>query len=161
VVWREAEGALVQIMGQWKERFDLIRAAQPGVDRTPPCVIVVCDNTDIAEEFYRRISGERVLETVTEAEVLEVLEDEDIEDEAPVSKRRKKPKPRVVYGPGEVFPEFFSNTAERKFTIRIDSKLLAQAEAGDTGKKRADAAEELRRVVATVGKPGEPGENAD
>ena len=53
----------------------------------------------------------------------------------------------------------FSNTADRKFTIRIDSKLLAQAEAGDTGKKRADAAEELRRVVATVGKVGEPGEH--
>jgi type III restriction enzyme len=161
VVWREAQGALVQIMGQWKERFERIRAAQPGVDRTPPCVIIVCDNTDIAEEFYRRISGEQVIETVTEAEVQEVLEEEDGEDEAPTTKRGRKPKPRTVYGQGEVFPELFSNTAERKVTIRIDSKLLAQAEAGGsgTGKKKADAAEELRRVVATVGKAGEPGEH--
>ncbi len=159
VVWREAQGALLQILGQWKERFERIQAARPGVDRTPPCVIVVCDNTDIAEEFYRRISGEQIVETVTEAEVLEVLEDEAAEDEAAPTKRGKKPKPKTVYGRGEVFPELFSNTAARKFTIRIDSKLLAQAEAGGTGKKKADAAEELRRVVATVGKTGEPGQH--
>lgn len=161
VVWREAQGALVQIMGQWEERFDRIRAGQPGVDRTPPCVIIVCDNTDIAEEFYRRISGERVIEAVTEADVQEVLDEDDDEAEAPTTKRGKKPNPRIAYGPGEVFPELFSNTADRKVTIRIDSKLLAQAEAGGSGvaKKKADAAEELRRVVATVGKAGEPGEH--
>jgi len=159
VVWREAQGALVQIMGQWKERFERIRAGQPSVDRTPPCVIIVCDNTDIAEEFYRRISGEQVLETVTEADVEEILEDDD-GDDAPATKHGKKPKSRIAYGAGEVFPELFSNTAERKVTIRIDSKLLAQAEAGGAGnKKKADAAEELRRVVATVGKAGEPGEH--
>ena len=81
--------------------------------------------------------------------------------EAPAAKRGKKPKPRIAYGPGEVFPELFSNTADRKVTIRIDSKLLAQAEAGGSGvaKKKADAAEELRCVVATVGKAGEPGEH--
>ena len=156
VVWREAQGALLQIMGQWKERYERIQAAQPGVDRTAPCVIIVCDNTDIAEEFYRRISGEQVIETVTEAEVQEVLDDED-EGDAPVAKRGKKPKTRIVHGPGEVFPDLFSNTTERRVTIRIDSKLLAQAEAG--GAKKADAAEALRRVVATVGKPGEPGEH--
>jgi type III restriction enzyme len=159
VIWREAEGALVQIMGQWKERFARIRAAQPGVDRTPPCLIIVCDNTDIAEEFFRRVSGERVVEAVTEADVQDVLDEDETEDEAPTARRGKKPKPRIVYGPGEVFPDLFSNTQERKYTIRIDSKLLAQAESGDTGKKKADAAEELRRVVATVGKAGEPGEH--
>jgi type III restriction enzyme len=159
VIWREAEGALKQIMGQWQERFERIRAAQPGADRTPPCLIIVCDNTDIAEEFHRRISGERVVEAVTEAEVLDVLDDEDAEDEAPAVPRGKKPKPRTVYGQGEAFPELFSNTEDRKCTIRIDSKLLAQAESGDTSKKKSDAAEELRRVVATVGKAGEPGEH--
>lgn len=162
VVWREAQGALVQIMGQWKERWERIRAALPGVDRTPPCLIVVCDNTDIAEEFYRRISGEQIIETVTEAEAQEVLEDDDDDnnnDPEPVPVRRtKKPKPRIIYGPGEVFPDLFSNSADRKVTIRIDSKLLAQAEAGAGGKKRVDAAEELRRIVSTVGKTGAPGE---
>jgi len=159
VVWREAQGALLQIMGQWKERFERIQAAQPGVDRTPPCVIIVCDNTDIAEEFYRRISGEQVIETVTEADVQEILDDaeDEIENDTPAAKRGKKPKPQTVYGPGEAFPDLFSNTASRRVTIRIDSKLLAQAEAG--GAKKADAAEALRRVVATVGKPGEPGEH--
>ncbi|HTW69118.1 MAG TPA: hypothetical protein VME47_04450 [Acetobacteraceae bacterium] len=158
VVWREAEGALKQLMGQWKERFERIQSAQPGVYHVPPCLIIVCDNTEISEEFYRRISGEQVLETVTEAEAREVLEEDEEEAEAP-TRRARKPKPRVVYGQGEAFPEFFSNTPQRKYTIRIDNKLLAQAEAGDTGKKRADAAEELRRVVATVGKRGEPGEH--
>ncbi len=164
VVWREAQAALLQIMGQWKERFDLIRAAQPGADRTPPCLIIVCDNTDIAEEFYRRISGEQIIETVTAAEVQEVMEDdegenEDAAEEAPAARRGKKPKPRIVYGQGEAFPDLFSNTAGRKVTIRIDSKLLAQAEAGEGDRKKADAAEALRRVVATVGKPGQPGEH--
>ena len=161
VVWREAQGALVQIMGQWKERFERIQAAQPGVDRTPPCVIIVCDNTDIAEEFYRRISGEQVIETVTQADVEEVLDEDDAEEEIAAPKRGKKPRPQIAYGTGEVFPDLFSNSAARKVTIRIDSKLLAQAEAGGTGiaKKRAEAAEELRRIVATVGKAGEPGEH--
>jgi len=95
---------------------------------------------------------------VTEADVEEVLEDD---DDAPATKRGKKPKSRIAYGAGEVFPELFSNTAERKVTIRIDSKLLAQAEVGGGAgnKKKTDAAEELRRVVATVGKAGEPGEH--
>ena len=159
VVWREAQGALAQIMGQWKERLERIRAGQPGVDRTPPCVIIVCDNTDIAEEFYRRISGEQVIETVTEADVQDVLEDvldDGPEEGAPAAMRGRTPKPVIAYGHGEVFPELFSNTPERRVTIRIDSKLLAQAEAGGHGlaKKKADAAEALRRVVATVGKPG-------
>jgi type III restriction enzyme len=158
VVWREAEGALKQLMGQWEERFKRIQVAQPGVYHVPPCLIIVCDNTEISEEFYRRISGEQVMETISEAEAREILEDDEDEPEAP-PRRGKKPKPRVVYGHGEAFPEYFSNTAERKFTIRIDNRLLALAEAGDTGKKRADAAEELRRVVATVGKRGEPGEH--
>jgi len=44
-------------------------------------------------------------------------------------------------------------------TIRIDTKLLAEAESDDPKKKKPEAAEELRRVVATVGKPGQPGEH--
>jgi type III restriction enzyme len=158
VVWRQAEGALKQLMGQWLERFERIRAARPGTDPTPPCLIVVCDNTDIAEEFYRRISGEQIIEAVTEADVQEVLAEDDGEETAAPVRRGRKPKPRVAYGHGEAFPEFFGNTAERKYTIRIDSKLLEQAESELTGKK-SGAAEELRRVVATVGKRGEPGEH--
>jgi type III restriction enzyme len=65
----------------------------------------------------------------------------------------------VIYGQGAIFPELFSNTPTEKRTIRIDTKLLAEAESDDPKKKRQDAAEELRQVVATVGKRGEPGEH--
>src|SRR5205807_8152001 len=44
-------------------------------------------------------------------------------------------------------------------TIRIDTRLLAEAESDDPKKKQQDAAEALRKVVATVGKCGEPGEH--
>ena len=60
---------------------------------------------------------------------------------------------------GAVFPELLKNEPGAEHTIRIDSKLLASAEAGgDGGGNRAELAEALRRKVATVGKPGEPGE---
>jgi type III restriction enzyme len=78
--------------------------------------------------------------------------------EAPVKKKGKK-KTKTEYGQGAIFPELFSNTAQMKRTIRIDSKLLAEAESEDPKKKKSDAAEALRQVVATVGKPGQPGEH--
>ena len=58
-----------------------------------------------------------------------------------------------IYSQGAIFPQHFSNTPTEKRTIRIDTKLLAEAESDDPKKKRQDAAEELRQVVATVGKP--------
>ncbi|MCR4414259.1 MAG: DEAD/DEAH box helicase family protein, partial [Thermoguttaceae bacterium] len=156
VVYREAEGALEQIAGQWVERFKYIEEANPHQERVPPVLIVVCDNTDIAEVFYRKISGESESETVTEQEVEEVEAGED-EEETP-RKRKGKRKKKVVYGRGAVFPEYFSNTPDRKHTIRIDTKLLGEAESEDPNKTRQDAAEELRRIIATVGKRGQPGE---
>ena len=164
VVYREAEGALQQIASQWKERFEQMDAATPGQEHVPPVLILVCDNTDIAEVFYRKISGESEVEPVTEAEVTEVLgeDDEDISAEsnirAPKAKSGKR-KTTTVYGKGAIFPEYLSNTPQVNRTIRIDTKLLADAESDDPKKKRQDAAEELRQVVATVGKPGQPGEH--
>ena len=70
---------------------------------------------------------------------------------------KAKTKTRTVYGPSRVFPEF-ANREGFTPTIRIDSKLLAQAESGDPNVTRNDAAEQLRRIVATVGVKGEPGE---
>ena len=52
-IWREAEDALRQMAGQWSQRFDLAQSAQPGQEVVPPVLIVVCDNTDIAEVFYQ------------------------------------------------------------------------------------------------------------
>ena len=168
VVYREAEGALLQIASQWKERFQQMEAATPGQEHVPPVLILVCDNTDIAEVFYRKISGETETETVTEADVAEVLGEDDAEngngDGAPEASKQKpakagKRKTTTVYGKGAIFPEHFSNTPDVNRTIRIDTKLLAEAESDDPKKKRQDAAEELRQVVATVGKPGQPGEH--
>src|SRR5260370_11450064 len=76
-VYREAEGALLQIASQWKERFEQMEAATPGQEHVPPVLILVCDNTDIAEVFYQKISGETEEAVVTEAEVEEVLAEDD------------------------------------------------------------------------------------
>jgi len=161
VVYREAEAALMQLAGQWVERYKYIQEAKPGQVQVPPVLIIVCDNVDIAEVFYRKISGEEPVETVT-AEDLAAVEDMDSEDEpeeVPKPKARGKTKQRVSYGHGVIFPEYFQNTNVRKRTIRIDTDLLSKAESEAPGQTRKDASEALRKVVATVGKRGEPGEH--
>lgn len=165
VVYREAEGALQQIASQWKERYEQIQQANPGQENVPPVMIIVCNDTDVAAVFYGKISGEIEEEVVTEAEVAEVLAEEENGNgdsngsRAPKKTKGAKRKKRITYGQGAIFPEVFSNTPTKKCTIRIDTKLLAQAESDDPNKKKQDAAEELRKVVATVGKRGEPGEH--
>ena len=138
IVYREAEGALQQIASQWKERFEQMQAATPGQEHVPPVLILVCDNTDIAEVFYRKISGETETEIVTEADVAEVLGEDDEENGngAPATSKQKpaksgKRKTTTVYGRGAIFPELFSNTPNVNRTIRIDTKLLAEAESDD------------------------------
>ncbi len=140
VIYREAEPALRTLAGQWVERYQYIQEASNEKDKTPPVLIIICDNTDIAEYFYRKISGEQ--------------EVEDIEQKG----RRSRPKPRTVYGRGEIFPEYFSNQDSSKPTLRIDSKLLAKAESGDPNVSRTEAEEKIREIVSTVGKVGKPGE---
>ena len=56
-----------------------------------------------------------------------------------------------------VFPDL-GNTASRAVTIRIDSKLLAEAESGESGSKLKEA-ERLRQIIATVGQKGTAGED--
>ena len=155
-IYREAEPALKTLAGQWVERFEQIQKASNAQDTTPPVMIIICDNTDIAEIVYRNISGE---------EVQEVIQDEpdidgeiDSEEEAKPVSKGKKPKTKTVYGTGKVFPEYFSNRLGFTPTLRIDSRLLAQAESEDSNSSRQENAERLRQVVATVGKPGQPGE---
>ena len=157
VVYREAEGALQQLAGQWKERFKYVQQAKPGQEHVPPVIIVVCDNTDIAELFYQKISGETQTEQVTQADIDELADD--IEDsETANGNRRKKLKTKTSYGQSSVLPDF-ANTEGRKHTIRIDTKLLAEAESDDPNKGKKEFAEDLRKVVATVGKIGQPGEH--
>jgi type III restriction enzyme len=141
VVYREAEPALRTLAGQWVERFEYVQEATDEKDKTPPVLIVVCDNTDIAELFFRKISGEEEIEVKVEGK-----------------RGGRKTVTRTVYGRGSIFPLYFSNREDFKPTVRIDSKLLEKAESGDPTVTREEAAERLRRIVATVGEKGEPGE---
>ncbi len=154
--YREAEAALLTLAGEWKERFDQVQASAPGQDRTPPVMIAVCDNTDVAEHFHRMISGE---ELVAAAGAADEMEDDD-DGDSPESPRNKSKKPKAVkrYGAGlPGFPELW-NRDGAEVALRIDSKLLAAAESEDPKATRKHAAEELRKIVSTVGAPGEPGE---
>src|ERR1039458_4688132 len=115
-------------------------------------MIVVCDNTDIAKHFYEAISGEELIE----ADVPD--DEEDDEDQTP-KRRAKKPKAQKHYGTGlSGFPELW-NRKGAEVTLRIDSRLLAGGESEDPKATRKEAAEELRKIVSTVGKPGEAGEH--
>ena len=153
-VWREAQDALLTLAGQWKERFKYIQEATKGKDKTPPVMIIVCDNTDIAELFFKNISGEETL-------IIENEEDETDNEENNIDeeqKKKSKKKEKKVFGTGKPFPELLSNTAGFSPTLRIDSKLLAQAESEDPKASKKDAANQLREVVSTIGKLNKPGE---
>ena len=141
---------MLTLAGEWKERFEQLQAAAPGQVRTPPVMIVVCDNTDVAMHFHRMISGETLVEAADEND------DEDDEDRPAGRRKRSKPTKRHGMGlPG--FPDLW-NDSGAEVTLRIDSKLLAAAESEDPKATRKDAAEDLRKIVSTVGTPGQPGE---
>ena len=145
VIYEKAESALQTLAGQYEQRFEQIRDSSEGQDKTPPVMIIVCDNTDIAEVFYEKISGETKREVV---------------DEDGGAKRKGRRRKNIVtdYREGAVFPDLFSNEEDARRTLRIDSKLLADAESGKAAGSAKQAADDLRRIVDTVGKPGEPGE---
>jgi type III restriction enzyme len=58
---------------------------------------------------------------------------------------------------GNVLPEL-ANGPDGEMTFRIDTKLLAEAEAAIEGETKAEAAERLRKVVDTIGKTEWEGE---
>ena len=58
-------------------------------------MIIVCDNTNIAELFFRKISGEDEVEIV--------------EENGGNRGRRRRNGTRTVYGQGTVFPDLLSN----------------------------------------------------
>ena len=147
VVYRKAEDALLTLVGEWKEKFELVRDASPGQDRTPPVLIVVCDNTDVATHVHRMISGEQWLEA-------DPADTPDNYEERRASRKRTRKR---HYGSGlRGFDELWNREGDA-VTLRIDSKLLEAAESDDPTATQKEAAEELRQIVSTVGKPGEPG----
>uniref|UniRef100_A0A7C5VVH9 Helicase/UvrB N-terminal domain-containing protein n=1 Tax=Thermomicrobium roseum TaxID=500 RepID=A0A7C5VVH9_THERO len=111
-VLREAEGALATLASEWKKTFAEFQQAGSPV---PPVMIVVCDNTDLAELVHEHIAKGRLLRELENRDGVDV-------------------------------------------TIRIDTKLLADAESALEGETRQEAAERLRRTVDTVGKTEWEGE---
>ena len=145
-LYRKVQDALITLAGEWKEKFEQVRDAAPGQDRTPPVLIIVCDNTDIATHVHRMISGE---------ELVEADAADDPDDEARAS--RKRPKLTKRYGSGlPGFRELWNHEGDA-VTLRIDSRLLEAAESENPAATQKEAAEELRQIIATVGRPGEPG----
>jgi len=136
-IYLHAEGALKTLAAQWKKRFDAIVKDADGGHFIPPAMIVVCDNTDIADVFYQRISGERVVEVPDDLKEGKLVE-------------------RVVYGDSAVFSEL-QNAEGVKHTVRIDTKLLAKIER-EEGETKDEAARALRDLITTVGKRGGAGE---
>jgi type III restriction enzyme len=129
------------LASQWQERFDYNKGAKPGQTFVPPVMIVVCDNTDMAQVFFECISGETV----------EEISEED--DEGTVTTRKER-----RFNPDAVPFRDLANSLNRTYTIRIDSKLLAEADAG-AGSSKLKEAERLRELIANVGRPGTPGEH--
>lgn len=135
-VYEQAESALTTLASQWKERFELVRAATPLQEAIPPVMIVVCDNTEIAKVFFQAISGEKQEE---------------------VARPDGKSEKQTVYGPSEVLPEL-ANTENVRRTIQIDSRILEKLDVAEGSTKDKEALA-LRKVIETVGRRGEPGEH--
>jgi type III restriction enzyme len=109
----EVDGPLKQLASAWTDTWTAWRNA---LREIPPVMIVVCNDTKMAEMLEKHIA-ER----------------------------------------GEASP-WLENRAGEQNTIRIDSRLLAEAESREEGESAQDAAARLREIVATVGKDGQPGE---
>jgi type III restriction enzyme len=152
VVWERAQDGLVQLAGEYKKAFEAIQEANDTALKAPPVLIVVCDNTDIAQIFFENISGQ--------SEVEDIPEDSNDDEGEEKPSRRKRSKMRVSYGASKTsFPELFQNDRGCLYTIRIDSKRLDKIESEDPDATRDEAARELREIVNTVGKLGKPGQD--
>jgi len=134
-IYKYAEGALTTLASQWKKQFDTFKDDADGKPFTPPVLIVVCNNTDIADVFFRKISGENEVDTIDE-------------DGKSVTLKR--------YDGSAILPEL-ANNEKNQYTIRIDSKLLQKIET-EEGESKDQAALRLREVIDTVGKRGGAGE---
>lgn len=165
VVWERSQDALVQLAGEYEKRFEIIQAASDTQVKSPPVMILVCDNTKIAEIFFRKISGEEESEVVEEPPETDGTDDaEDTTDsdnmsDAKPTPKSKKPRKKTIYQGGEVFGHLFGNSPGRIHTISIDSNRLSKIESEDPTATRDRAAQELRDIVNSVGRIGKPGQD--
>jgi hypothetical protein len=135
-LYREAEGALLTLAGQWKEKFDNQRKTSSESNPIPPVMIVVCDNTDLSQFVFENISEEKEVEVLGED--------------------GKVMKKKIFQGSQINFPDL-ANAEGVQHTFRIDSKLLAKIET-EGEETKDEAAQELRELIASVGKRGGKGE---
>jgi len=144
VVWERANGALVQLAGQYKERFDYFKSGDERNLAIPPAMIIVCDNTNIAELFYQKISGEQT---------------EEVEEKITRGKKKGETKLKKIksHGRGELFPEIFSNTENVLNTFRIDNKVMQETDS-EEGQSKDEAKKMTRHIADTIGQRGKPGE---
>jgi len=136
--FKYAEDALITLASQWKVQFEEARKNAAGKPFIPPVMIIVCDNTDIAEIAFEKISGE---------------------SEVPIPDP-ENPKKTIIekrYDGSSVFEEF-SNSKDCQRTFRIDTKLLAKVEK-EEDETKDQAALRLRELINTVGKRGGLGEH--
>ena len=141
VVLPGGRGRLKQIAGQWLERFQYIQQATPDQERVPPVLIVVCDNTDIADYFYRKISGESEAETVTLQDVEDVESGED-EDETPTGQEGQAQEAGRLRP--ERDPAGVRQHADRKVHRPHRHQAAPEAESEDPAKTKQDS----RRGIA-------------
>lgn len=158
VVWRKAEDALVQLAGEYEKQFDAIQESSDFALKSPPVMILVCDNTNIAQVFYENISGQSEIEDANDSPGEDNDDAEDLGEEETGAKK-KKIKKRTVYGTGKVFPHLFQNAKGQIRTIAIDSKRLEKIESEDPNATKDKAAKELRAIVNSVGRVGLPGQD--
>jgi type III restriction enzyme len=137
-VYKYAQDALLTLASQWKVQFEKYKESAGGESFIPPVLIVVCDNTDIAQLVYEKISGE------TEEEIVD-----------PDNPKKKITVTR--YGKGEIFSDLLANTEKQQNTFRIDSKLLAKLDA-EEGETKDETILKMREIIDTVGKRGGLGE---
>ena len=118
-IYVEANDALITLASQWKTQFD------ENTSEIPNCMIVVCPETKVAEEFHRRISGEMV----TDGE--------------------------VAYGTSELFPELQNSEGDTKTFRIDSRRLAEEGSDADglrqivsTIGKEGQPGEQIRCVVS-------------
>ena len=116
----------------------MIQERHAGQEHVPPVLIVVCDNTDIAEVFYRKISGETEVEAVTEAECRGVRgRGRRGGRRNRASSRSQKPKRRPSTATAKLFPEFFANTATESTRSASTRSCWPRPRASEPKKRKA------------------------
>lgn len=144
VVWTKANDALLQLAGQYQERYGYFANSNEKNLAIPPVMIIVCDNTNIAELYFQNISGETT-----------------VEKEEIFTRGKKKGKTKIVkqkaFGRGQMFPEIFSNSKDQQNTLRIDSKTIEETDT-EEGLNKDESKKLLRNMVDTVGQKGKSGE---